>query len=127
MAFMHLMNRKQIVFYCASHPFEMIYKIAKIFQEKGYETVLVTMSEKDRFNFDFYSDAFDRIICSNFQFFKPSLKTVPYIFKRGLSFIKFLISIKFLKPYVVIGITGANWQLKFLHKSFFKNFPFIYF
>jgi len=105
----------------------MICKIAKIFREKGYETILVTMSEKDRFDFDFYSDAFDRIICSNFQFFKLSLGTIPYILKRGLSFIKFLISMKLLKPYVIIGVTGANWQLKFFHKFFFKKFPFIYF
>lgn len=119
--------KKQIVFYCASHPFEMVYKMARLFKKKGYETVLVTMSEKDRFDYSFYSQAFSKIICSDFQFFKPSLKTPLYLIKRGPSFIKFLISIKLLNPYAVIGISGASWQLKLVHKYFFKKYPFIYF
>jgi hypothetical protein len=121
------MDKKKIVFYCASHPFEMVYKMAKMLKERDYETILITMSEEDRFDYKFYSDAFDRIICSNFQFFKPSFKSISYILKRVPDFIKFLISIKLLKPYAVIGVSGANWQLKLLRKYFFKKFPFIYF
>ncbi len=120
-------NKKQIVFYCASHPFEMIYKIAREFKKRNYETVLLTMSEKDRFDHEFYSKAFDRIICSNFQFFKPSFKTSLYFLKRGVNLIKFLISMKLVKPHVVIGISGNNWQLKLAHKYLFKKYPFIYF
>ena len=120
-------NKKQIVFYCASHPFEVIYKIARIFRKKGYETILFTMCEKDRFDYEFYSEAFDKVICSNFQFFKPSLRSIPYILKRGASLIKFLISVKLIKPYVVIGVSGNNWQLRLVHKYFLRKYPFIYF
>ncbi|MEK6860174.1 MAG: hypothetical protein AABX54_05160 [Nanoarchaeota archaeon] len=120
-------KKKRIVFYSASPPSIMIYKIARLFYKKGYETILITMCEKEVLNFDFYKDAFNEIICSNFQFFKPSKKTLFYLLKRGASFIKFLIKTKILKPYVVIGTSGANWQLKFVHKYFFKKYPFIYF
>jgi len=120
-------EKKQVVFYYASTPSVMIYKIAKVFHEKGYETILFAMCEKDRFDYDFYSEAFDKIICSNFQFFKPSLKTIFYILRRGFGLLRFLISMKFLNPYVIIGIAGNNWQLRLIHKYFFKKYPFIYF
>ena len=94
-------NKKKIVFYCATHPFEFHYKIAKIFKDRGYETILITMSEKDRFDSNFYSEGFDKIICSNFQFYKPGLKTIPYSIKRGFSLFKFLIYLRCLKPYAV--------------------------
>lgn len=119
--------KKQIVFYYATSPSVMIYKIAKMFKKRGYETVLLTMCEKDRFDNKFYSEAFDKIIYSNFQFFKLSFKTFFYILRKGPSFIKFLISMKLLNPFVVIGISGNNWQLKLAHKYFFKKYPFIYF
>ncbi len=118
---------KKIVFYSASPPSIFIYKIARLFYRKGYKTILVTMCEKEAIDLDFYQEAFDEIIFSNFQFFKPSNKTLFYLFKRGWSFIRFLIRAKMLRPYVVIGSSGANWQLKFFHRFFFKKYPFIYF
>lgn len=120
-------RKKQIVFYYATSPSIMIYKIATMFHKRGYETILLTMCEKNRLDYKFLSKAFDKIICSNFQFFKPSFKTLVYTIKRSLSFFKFLISMKLLKPYVVIGISGNNWQLKLVHKHFFRKYPFIYF
>ncbi len=120
-------ERKEVAFYSASPPSIVIYKIARLFYKNGYKTTLITMCEKEAIDIDFYKEAFDEIIFSNFQFFKPSKKTLLYLFKRGSSFIKFLIKIKMLKPYVVIGTSGANWQLKFVHKYFFKKYPFIYF
>lgn len=118
---------KPLVFYSASPPSVMTYKIARLFYKKGYKTILITMCEKEALDIDFYKDAFHEIIVSNFQFFKPNKKTFFYILKRGYSFIKFLIKMRFLKPYVIIGISGANWQLKLVHKYFFKKYPFIYF
>lgn len=120
-------EKKNIVFYLASPPNVMAYKMARLFQKNGYQTTLVTMCEKEAFNIDFYKEAFDEIIFSDFQFFRPSKKTFFYLLKRGFSFAKFLIKMRMLKPYTVIGISGANWQLKSVHKYFFKKYPFIYF
>jgi len=121
------MKKKNIVFYFASPPNIHVYKIARLFYKKGYKTTLVTMCEKEALDINFYKNTFHEIIFSNFQFFKPSRKTPYYLLKRGLDFIKFLIKMKTLKPFVVIGITGANWQLRIAHKYFFKKYPFIYF
>jgi len=121
------MNKKKIVFYTASPPSIFIYKIARLFYKGGYKTILITMCEKEVLDKDFYKEAFHEVIFSNFQFFKLSKKTPLYLLKRGSSFIKFLIKMKMLNPYVVIGVSGANWQLKFVHKYFFKKYPFIYF
>ncbi|MEK6875351.1 MAG: hypothetical protein AABX30_01570 [Nanoarchaeota archaeon] len=120
--------KKQVVFYSSVAPYVMIYKISKEFKKNGYETILCTMSEKDKFDFNFYKDAFDKILCSNFQFYKPNLiKTPIYILKRGFSLIRFIFLMKLLKPYVWFGIGRTNWQIKFTHKYLFKKYPFIYF
>jgi hypothetical protein len=119
--------KKTIVFYCASHPYEMIYKLARQLKVHGYKTVLFTMSEEGRFDRGFYKAGFDDIYCSNFQIYKPSAKTPSYLLKRGPHFIKFLLSMKRIKPYAIIGVSGANWQLKYVHRHFFRRFPFIYF
>lgn len=118
---------KKIVFYFASPPSIHTYKIARLLHKRGYKTTLVTMCEKEALDINFYKNAFNEIIYSNFQFFRPSKKTIPYLLKRGLSFIKFLIKLKTLKPYAVIGVSGANWQIRTVHKLFFKKYPFIYF
>jgi hypothetical protein len=104
-----------------------MYKIAQLFKKNGYKTSLFAMCEKDRFERDFYSGAFNQIVCSNFQFFKPSIKLIPYFIKRTHSLLKFLILLKFSCPSAVIGISGVNWQLRLAHKYFFKKIPFIYF
>jgi len=119
--------KKQIVFFCATTPYVMIYKIAREFKKRGYETVLVTLSQKDKFNQNFFEDAFDKILCSDFQFFKPNLKTIPYILQRGPKFLKFLCEIKKIKPYVWFGVGRTNWPVRVIHKYFFKKYPFIYF
>jgi len=119
-------KKKRIVFYCVE-PFVMIYKMAKIFKEKNYETVLMTMSEKERLDHKLYSKAFDKIICSNFIFTKSNVINPLYMIKRVPSLIRFLISLRTIKPYVIIGTTGNNWQLKLIHKYLFKKKPFIYF
>jgi len=121
------MKKKNIVFYFASPPSIHVYKIASLFYKKGYKTTLVTMCEKEVLDINFYKTVFNEVIFSNFQFFKPNKKTFLYLLKRGPSFIKFLIKMRTLKPFAVIGTAGANWQLKVAHKYFFKKFPFIYF
>lgn len=120
-------TKNPIVFYSASPPSIMTYKIARLFYKRGYETILIAMCEKEAINIPLYKEAFHKIIFSNFQFFRFSLKTPIYFLKRGFSLVKFLIQMKMLNPYSVIGISGANWQLKLVHKYFFKKYPFIYF
>src|SRR3989338_9092687 len=120
-------KKKQIVFFMSVAPYVMIYKIAKEFKKRGYETVLVTVSEKNNFDVNFYETAFDRIICSDFQFLKPNLETIPYILKRGPIFLNFLLQLKMLKPYLWFGIGRTNWPVMYCHKYFLKKYPFIYF
>ncbi|MDO8516833.1 MAG: hypothetical protein Q7S33_01800 [Nanoarchaeota archaeon] len=120
-------KKKRIVFYVSFEPQIFMYKLAKEFRKRGYETVLFTICEKDKFNWDFYKEVFDKIICSNFEFRKPSLKTIPYFLKRGQSLVKFIIQSKFAKPYVILGSSGINWQIKLARKYFFKKDPFIFY
>lgn len=119
--------RKQIVFYCATSPTIIIYKLGRILKRNHYKTVLLVMSEKDTFDYKFYKEAFDEIYCSNFLVSKRNFKKPLYLLKRAPSLIRFLMHIRNLKPYVVIGTLGNNWQLKLAHKYFFKKHPFIYF
>jgi len=120
-------EKKKIVFYSATTPTVMIYKMAKLLKKNGYETILFAICEKERINYNLYSEAFDKIICSNFQFMKSNLTNPFYLLKRIPSLINFLIYMKLLKPYIIIGVSGSNWQLKLTHKYFLKKYPFIYF
>ncbi len=120
-------DKREILFYCASTPTIMIYKIAKILKKNRYSPILFTMCEKDLFDYKFYKGAFNKIICSNFQFSKENLKSIPYFLERIFSLLKFIIQLKSSKPYVMIGTLGGNWQLKLVHKYFLKKYPFIYF
>ncbi len=120
-------NKKTIVFYCATAPSVIIYKIARILKANHYKTILLTMCEKDRLNHFFYNQAFNRIIYSNFQFSKLNFKSLFYYIKNSLYLIKFLFLMMFLKTDILIGVAGNNWQLKLVHKYFFRKYPFIYF
>lgn len=120
-------EKKKIVFYVGFPPPIFLYKIARMLRKNNYETILFTMCEKNQFDWNFYKEAFDRIICSNFRFSKQGYKTIPYCIKRSPEFIRFLIQMKILKPSVAVGLSGNNWQLKMVHKYFFKKYPFIYF
>jgi len=119
-------NNKTIVFYSATTPTIMLYKMARLFKKNNYPVVLLTMCEKNQINYKFYKNAFDKIICSDFQFTKSNLN-FKYIFKKSFNLIKFLAYMRFIKPKIIIGVSGSNWQLKLAHKYFFKKYPFIYF
>jgi hypothetical protein len=120
-------EKKRIVFYSATTPTVLIYRIGKLLRKNNYETILFTMCHKEQFDWDFYSQSFDKIICSNFQFFKPKLKKLPYLISKTPGFLKFLMELKKINPNIVIGMAGNNWQLKLAHKYFFKKYPFVYF
>ena len=120
-------KKKKILFYCATSPTVLIYKIAYLLKKHNYETILFANCEKEVFDYNFYKGAFDKIIVSNFSFNKLKLKNTKYILKRGLNLLKFLFLLKTTKPYAVIGVSGNNFQLKFVYKYFLKKHPFIYF
>jgi len=120
-------EKKRIVFYSSTAPTVFLYKIGNLLKKNNYETILFTTCEKDRFDYNLYKKAFDKIICSNFRIIKFSFKNINYFLKRTPNLLKFLISLKTIKPYAIIGVAGSNWQLRLVHKYFFKKFPFIYF
>lgn len=103
------------------------YKFAKALRERGYETILFTISEKYKINYDFYNQAFDKIYCSDFEFRGENIKNIKYLLKKGPKLLYFLIKSKLIKPDVVIGLSGINWQVKFARKYFYKKIPFIFF
>ena len=119
-------NKKQIVFFCATTPYVMIYKIAKEFKKRGYETVLITISQRDKWDINWYKDGFDKIICSNFQFFKPTIKNSFNMLKRTPFLLKSIYEMKKLKPYVVFAVARPNY-ITALAMKFFKKYPVIYF
>jgi len=120
-------KNKQIVFFSTVIPAVMTQKMALEFRKKGYETILFTMCNRERFDEEFFSKAFDKIFCSNFQFSKADLKSPKYVAKHFPAFLKFIANMKLINPYVIIGLSGSRWQLMFAHKYFFKKYPFIYF
>lgn len=118
--------KKQIVFFCATTPYVMIYKIAREFKKKDYETVLITISQKDAWEESWYNDGFDKIICSNFQLKKPTFNNFFNMLKRLPYLIKAIYEMKKLNPYVIFGIARPNLITSFALR-FFKKYPFIYF
>ena len=119
-------NRKQIIFFCATTPYVMIYKIAKEFRKNGYETILITISQYDKWDINDYKDGFDKIICSNFQIYKPNLKNSFNMLKRLPHLIMAIDKIGKLKPYLVFAIARPNY-ITALAMKFFKKYPLIYF
>lgn len=122
--------KKQIVFL---EPFQevMIYKIAKLFKEKGYETISLRILEsKDSSLNNFYMSAFDEIKSFDLSFFKVNFKNIPLIFisllKKLKKIIQTSIFILKLKPYVIFVRAKPNWPCA-LTKILFRRIPLIYF
>ena len=119
-------SKKRILFFCSTTPSIMIYKIAKSLKNNDYKTILLTVCEKEIFDLTFFKNAFDKIVCSDFQFSKSTFN-LKNLSKRIPSLIKFLIKAKSIKPDIVIAVGGNNWQIRLAREYFFGKFPFIYF
>jgi hypothetical protein len=119
-------GKKQIVFFCGSSPEVMVYKIAREFKKNNYKTVLISVSQREKWRKGSFEDGFDKIICTNFQFLKPNFKNILNMLKRLPFLIKSILSMKLLSPYVIFGISKPNWIISIAIK-FFKKYPFIYF
>jgi hypothetical protein len=105
----------------------MIYKIAREFKIRGYETILITICQRDKFNNPkLYERAFDKIICSNFQIFKPTPKNAVNMIRRIPYLIKSICEIRKLKPYAIFDIARPNY-IAAIFMKFFKKYPIIYF
>jgi len=120
--------KKQILF-IEPFPTVMIYKLAKIFRQKGYETILIILLESESSK-DFHLEAFDKVIYFNLKFHKLTLKNSPLIAGSMLKKLKDLTTASFLtlkiKPYVVFARAAPSWPCA-LARKFFKNYPVIYF
>lgn len=125
----HQESARQIVF-LEPWPTIMIYKIAKIFKEKGDETVSIRILESRGLSNDFYKQAFDEIRSFNLGFFKMSFKHLPSIFvsllKKLKNIVQTSIFILKLKPYVIFARAKPSWPCA-LMRIIFKKTPLIYF
>lgn len=124
-------GKKQIVFF-ESFPTVMLYKIAKLLRERGYETVLIKMLESKGASEDFHSGGFDKIISLNLSFYKINIKNFPLItislIKKTKNLIKTIYQILRLKPFVVIARACPSWPCaiarKLTRKAAFIYFPY---
>ncbi len=121
--------KKQIIF-LEPYPTIMIYKISKLLRKKGYKTISIRLLESKDRTFDFYSNAYDKIINFNLSFFKINIKNLPSIifslFQKTKSILKAFLEISKLKPYVIICRGKPYWPCA-LSIKFFKKFPRIFF
>lgn len=122
------MEKKQIVF-IEFYSSVMIYKIAKLLKEKGYETVLIRLLQQNSFDRDFYDLAFDKVINFEIKHFKLEKNLLQILFRqvKQLKSLFFAFkSVKKLKPYVVFGRSLPNLPIAIFRIIFIK-YPFIYF
>lgn len=119
-------KKKQIVFFCGTAPYVMIYKMARELRKKYYKTILITIIQEDKLDRKFYEEAFDKVICSNFQVFKPTPKNLVNMIRRIPYLIKSFWEINKLTPDVIINIARPNY-LSALFMLAFKKYPQIYF
>lgn len=115
------------MFYCATTPTVMIYKLALLFKKNNYKTILFTNCDKEFIDLNYYKEVFDEIIYSDFKVSKENLSNPIYLTRKIPNLARFFIKLKTIKPYVVIGNAGNNQELKFIYKNFLKKYPFIYF
>lgn len=113
-------GKKQIVF-IESYSTIMIYKIAKLFKNKDYETILIRILEPSKLDRDFCKDAYDRVI--DFNISKLNIKGS---FKQTKDILSSIIKILSLKPYIIIGKANPNLPIAFF-RILFRKTPFVYF
>lgn len=117
-------NNKQIVF-LTEEPENYTFKLAYSLKKRGYKTCLYAISFKDKLDYSFYSEAFDKIICMDFSFRKKYLKNLEFILRKMPLVFKFFFSLRFVNSDVIIGVSNNNWTIA-LSKIIMKNIPFIY-
>ena len=122
-------KRKQVVF-LESFPEVMIYKLARGFKKRGYETISIRLLKFDKNSEIFYKDAFDKIISFDLSFTKMNPKNlhniIPLFTKKIPAIFKNYFRMLVLNPKVVISRATPSAPTYFL-KKFFWKWPVIYF
>ncbi|MBT4165931.1 hypothetical protein HOE04_02745 [archaeon] len=123
------MQKKQVVF-IEGFPTAMVYKIAKEFRKRGYETVLIRILKANNENYGFYKQAYDKIIDIDIPYVslnkKNFLKIVWMFFRQGGKIFSAFLKIFKLKPYIVFGRAPISVPIAFF-RIFFKKSAFVYF
>lgn len=124
------MDRKKQIVFVEPFPTVMLFKIAKLLRQKGYETVLIKILESKGASEEFHKGGFDKIISLNLSFYRINIKNFPLIaislIKKIKNLFKALYSIVKLRPYVVIARACPNWPCAVARKLTRKA-AFIYF
>jgi hypothetical protein len=124
-----MIKKGQIIF-LEPWPTVMIYKMAKMLRERGWETISIRILETDKSSDDFYKPAFDKIISFKFGFFKLNVKNIPSIFNMAIKKTRdIFIAIRYiskLHPSVIIARATPSWPGA-LVKKLVKKCPVIYF
>lgn len=122
-------TKKQIVF-IEGYTTVMVYKIAKILKQKGYETVLIRLLKANPDKNDFYQEGYDHIIDLNISYLKLTNSNLLKIFLNGIRQLKSmspsLKKIFRLRPYIIIGRTPTSTAIALFRVLFWK-YPFVYF
>lgn len=121
-------NKRQILF-IETDPLDHLAKIAKVLKERGYETIslcLMKASSKQKF----IDESYDNMINIDLNFFRINFKNLPKIaysfFAKGKNIIRAYITIKKIKPYIVITRSTPN-LLCVISKFIFRKYPIIYY
>ena len=124
------MEKKKQIIFLEPFPEVMIYKIAKLFREKGYETISIRILEHKGLSNNFYKSAFDQIIDFNLGFFKINIKNAPKIILSLLKKIKNISNnfyrILKLKPLIIFARANPNLPCA-ITKILAGETPVIYF
>jgi len=123
------MEKRPIIFF-EPFPTVPVYKIARLFKERGYRTISLRILESKGLSDEFYKDAFDRIVSLNIDFSKINKKNINemlvYVRKNLNRFRKILSYIQKLKPYVIVARAEPSLPCA-LMKIALRKTPFVYF
>ncbi len=122
-------DKKQVVF-IEGYDTPMLFKIAKEFRKRNYETILIRILKQDISQKKFFNEAYDKVIDLNLIYFNIDKKNIPKIllsfFLNLRNLLYSFIKILKLKPYIVIGRAPLSLPIAFF-RIIFRKYPFIYF
>jgi len=125
-----MIDKKRILFF-ETDPADMVAKIAIGLRERGHETYLATLINRDVTKTGFYRSAYKEIFSFDAKFFRINLRNLPKILLYSLVNSKKVLTtyfkIKKIKPELVIYKSPPNWLGVLLKKVLFRRCPVIYF